>query len=188
MRESLLSSLLHARVSLKSIQILQRRSDFTSRRSTPIGTRCDRSLGSYEEALRLPNHLPLGPNKISRVSSLLFPQIPLPIKTQPPSHRSAIPANSLILASYKTTNPFLLRRRSPTIKATSRPPRSDKKGPEIVEPCFIDETAEVDPSAKIGPNVSIGAGVKVGYGCRVKDSIILDNTVLEVRFKPVLFV
>lgn len=40
----------------------------------------------------------------------------------------------------------------------------------------------MDPSAKIGPNVSIGAGVKVGYGCRVKDSIILDNTVLEVSF------
>ncbi|KAI5481123.1 hypothetical protein MNV49_005558 [Pseudohyphozyma bogoriensis] len=96
------------------------------------------------------------------------------------SAASAIPANSLILASYKTTNPSLLRRRSPTILADSRAAyKAAKKGPEIVEPCFIDETADVDPSAKIGPNVSIGAGVKVGYGCRVKDSIVLDGTVLE---------
>lgn len=49
-----------------------------------------------------------------------------------------------------------------------------------IEPCFIDETAEVDPSAKIGPNVSIGAGVKIGFGVRVKESIILDNTVIDV--------
>lgn len=94
-------------------------------------------------------------------------------------HRSAVPANALILASYKTTNPALLRRRSPTVVASAPPPLS-KKGPEIVEPCYIDETAEIDPSAKIGPNVSIGAGVKVGYGSRIKDAIILNNTVLEV--------
>lgn len=99
-------------------------------------------------------------------------------------HSSAIPANALILASYKTTNPSLLRRRSPTILADSRAAyvkaSQAKRGPEIIEPCFIDETAEVDPTAKIGPNVSIGAGVKIGYGVRVKDSIVLDNTVLEV--------
>ncbi|CAH7682273.1 trimeric LpxA-like protein [Phakopsora pachyrhizi] len=52
-------------------------------------------------------------------------------------------------------------------------------GPEIVEPCYIDETAVIDPSAKIGPNVSIGANVRIRFGARVRDSIILDNTILE---------
>ncbi|GAA5843108.1 hypothetical protein JCM3766R1_005240 [Sporobolomyces carnicolor] len=95
------------------------------------------------------------------------------------SAASAIPANALILSSYKTTNPSLLRRRSPTILAKSRSDYSSKKGPEIVEPCFIHEDAQVDASAKIGPNVSIGQGVKIGPGCRVKESILLDNTVLD---------
>lgn len=96
---------------------------------------------------------------------------------------SAIPANTLILASYKTTNPLLLRRRSPTLVShgDARAAAAKAHAPEIVEPCFIDETAVVDPSAKIGPNVSIGAGVRIGYGCRVKDAIVLDDTVLEVR-------
>lgn len=95
--------------------------------------------------------------------------------------RSAIPANALILASYKTTNPSLLRRRSPTILAKSRADYSKKKGPEIVEPCFIHEDAQIDDTAKIGPNVSIGSGVKVGFGSRIKESIILDNTVVDVH-------
>ncbi|GAA5998862.1 mannose-1-phosphate guanylyltransferase [Rhodotorula paludigena] len=95
------------------------------------------------------------------------------------SAASAIPANALILASYKTTNPSLLRRRSPTILAKSRADYSKKKGPEIVEPCFIHEDAQIDDTAKIGPNVSIGSGVKIGYGCRVKESIILDDTTLD---------
>ncbi|SCZ90633.1 BZ3500_MvSof-1268-A1-R1_Chr1-3g02115 [Microbotryum saponariae] len=105
--------------------------------------------------------------------------------TQIKSAASAIPANTLILASYKTTNPLLLRRRSPTITAENRAhasamARASKSiKAEIIEPCFIDETAEVDPTAKVGPNVSIGAGVKIGYGCRVKESIILDNTTLD---------
>ncbi|GAA5911470.1 hypothetical protein JCM6882_005011 [Rhodosporidiobolus microsporus] len=96
------------------------------------------------------------------------------------SAASAIPANALVLSSYKATNPTLLRRRSPTILAKSRAEYSaQKKGPEIVEPCFIHEDAQIDPSAKIGPNVSIGSGVKVGPGCRIKESIVLDNTVLD---------
>ncbi|GEM11011.1 mannose-1-phosphate guanylyltransferase [Rhodotorula toruloides] len=95
------------------------------------------------------------------------------------SAASAIPANALILASYKTTNPSLLRRRSPTILAKSRADYSKKKGPEIVEPCFIHEDAQIDDTAKIGPNVSIGSGVKVGFGSRIKESIILDNTVID---------
>ncbi|KAH9823820.1 nucleotide-diphospho-sugar transferase [Melampsora americana] len=93
---------------------------------------------------------------------------------------SALPANALVLESYKSNNPVLLRRRSPTIiaaKATQE--QSKAAGPEIVEPCYIDETAEIHPSAKIGPNVSIGAGVKIGFGARVKDSIILDNSILD---------
>ncbi|GAA6043709.1 hypothetical protein JCM8097_007494 [Rhodosporidiobolus ruineniae] len=96
------------------------------------------------------------------------------------SAASAIPANALILASYKTNNPTLLRRRSPTILAKSRADYSNKKkGPEIVEPCFIAEDAEIHETAKIGPNVSISPGVRIGEGCRVKESIILDNTVLD---------
>lgn len=55
-----------------------------------------------------------------------------------------------------------------------------------MEPCYIDETAIIDPTARIGPNVSIGSGVKIGYGARVKDSIILDNTVLDVSRAPPL--
>lgn len=101
--------------------------------------------------------------------------------TCPPAHRSAIPANALILASYKTTNPSLLRRRSPTILAKSRADYSKRKGPDIVEPCFIHESADIDASAKIGPNVSIGANVKIGFGARVKDAIVLDNASLDVR-------
>ena len=99
---------------------------------------------------------------------------------------SAVPANALVLASYKSTNPTLLRQRSPTVNTAQRPSAEDILTQankvikaEIVEPCFIDETADVDPSAKIGPNVSIGANVKVGYGCRIKDSIVLDHTVLD---------
>lgn len=91
---------------------------------------------------------------------------------------SALPANALVLESYKSNNPVLLRRRSPTIIAKA-PISPNQLGPEIVEPCYIDETAVIDPSAKIGPNVSIGANVKIGFGVRVKDSIILDNSVLE---------
>ncbi|GAA5830042.1 hypothetical protein JCM11251_006853 [Rhodosporidiobolus azoricus] len=95
------------------------------------------------------------------------------------SAASAIPANALVLSSYKATNPTLLRRRSPTILAKSRAEYSAQKGPEIVEPCFIHEDAQIDSSAKIGPNVSIGSGVKVGPGCRIKESIVLDNAVLD---------
>lgn len=92
---------------------------------------------------------------------------------------SALPANALVLESYKSNNPVLLRRRSPTIIAAKAPHTNGPTGPEIIEPCYIDETAVIHPSAKIGPNVSIGGNVKIGFGVRVKDSIILDNTVLE---------
>lgn len=94
---------------------------------------------------------------------------------------SAVPANSLVLASYKSTNPQLLRRRSPTVAGNTPDVHNDpaRIRCEIIEPSFIDETAIVDPSAKIGPNVSIGAGVKVGFGCRIKESIILDNATLD---------
>ncbi|KAI9603506.1 hypothetical protein KEM48_001463 [Puccinia striiformis f. sp. tritici PST-130] len=61
-------------------------------------------------------------------------------------------------------HPVLLRRRSPTIIAKAPP--TNVLGPEIVEPCYIDETGVIDPSAKIGPNVSIGANVKIGFGVR----------------------
>ncbi|CAH7687169.1 hypothetical protein PPACK8108_LOCUS21908 [Phakopsora pachyrhizi] len=92
---------------------------------------------------------------------------------------SALPANALVLESYKSNNPVLLRRRLPTIIAAQPPRLNGPTGPEIVEPCYIDKTAVIDPSAKIGPNVSIGANVKIRFGARVRDSIILDNTILE---------
>ncbi|GAA5952732.1 hypothetical protein JCM5350_004792 [Sporobolomyces pararoseus] len=128
-----------------------------------------------DEQLRLEQDVlaPLAASKKLYVYSMTQPWV------QIKSAASAIPANALILSSYKTTNPSLLRRRSPTILAKSRSDYSSKKGPEIVEPCFIHEDAQVDPSAKIGPNVSIGQGVKIGAGCRVKESILLDNTVLD---------
>lgn len=118
-------------------------------------------------------------------AAYVLPSLPFP-PSLTSRRSSALPANALILSTYKTTNPLLLRRRSPTIRADSRAAAAvaaaaKRKGPEIVEPCFIDETAEVDPTAKIGPNVSIGARVKVGYGVRVKDAIVLDGTILEVR-------
>ena len=100
---------------------------------------------------------------------------------------SAVPANALMLASYKTTNPTLLRQRSPTVVTPAARPSADyllagrQPTAEIVEPCFIDETAQIDSSAKIGPNVSIGANCHIGVGCRVRDSILLDNVTLEVR-------
>ncbi|ORY88473.1 mannose-1-phosphate guanyltransferase [Leucosporidium creatinivorum] len=132
-----------------------------------------------DDQLRLEQDViaPLADSKKLYVYQALSPWV------QIKSAASAIPANSLVLASYGKTNPFLLRRRSPTIIAESRAAVKSKSSKtikaEIIEPCFIDETAEVDPTAKIGPNVSIGAGVKIGYGCRVKESIILDNTVLD---------
>ncbi|KAI8451855.1 hypothetical protein BY996DRAFT_6416016 [Phakopsora pachyrhizi] len=92
---------------------------------------------------------------------------------------SALPANALVLESYKSNNPVLLRRRSPTIIAAQPPRLNGPTGPEIVEPCYIDETVVIDPSAKIGPNVSIGANVRIRFGARVRDLIILDNTILE---------
>ncbi|KAI8457857.1 trimeric LpxA-like protein [Phakopsora pachyrhizi] len=92
---------------------------------------------------------------------------------------SALPANALFLESYKSNNPVLLRHRLPTIIAAQPPRLHGPTGPEIVEPCYIDETAVIDPSAKIGPNVSIGANVRIRFGARVRDSIILDNTILE---------
>ncbi|CAH7668077.1 trimeric LpxA-like protein [Phakopsora pachyrhizi] len=92
---------------------------------------------------------------------------------------SALPAKALVLESYKSNNPVLLRRRSPTIIAAQPPRLNGPTGPEIVEPFYIDKTAVIDPSAKIGPNVSIGANVRIRFGARVRDSIILDNTILE---------
>ncbi|CAH7689671.1 hypothetical protein PPACK8108_LOCUS24800 [Phakopsora pachyrhizi] len=66
---------------------------------------------------------------------------------------SALPANVLVLESYKSNNPVLLRRRLPTIIAAQPPRLNGPTGPEIVEPCYIDKTAVIDPSAKIGPNM-----------------------------------
>lgn len=132
-------------------------------------------LASQDEQLRLEQDV-IAPLAASKKLFVYLAQTPW---SQLKRAGSALPSNALILDMYKTTNPMLLRRRSPTIIAKSRADYSRKKGPDIVEPCFIDETAEVDPSAKLGPNVSVGPGVKIGYGCRVKDAIILDNTVME---------
>lgn len=98
---------------------------------------------------------------------------------------SCIPANNLMLSSYKRTNPTLLRQRAPTVTSAAQappvPPAPSKAAfkCEIIEPCYIDETAQIDPTAKIGPNVSIGANVKIGKGCRVKEAILLDGVAMD---------
>lgn len=95
---------------------------------------------------------------------------------------ACVPANTLLLSSYKRNNPSLLRQRAPTV-STPPPAAALQSAPqfkcEIVEPCYIDESAKIDPTAKIGPNVSIGANVKIGFGCRVKEAIVLDNSTLD---------
>ncbi|GAA5942632.1 hypothetical protein JCM10213_005927 [Rhodosporidiobolus nylandii] len=133
-------------------------------------------VGANDDLLRLEQDVlaPLAENGKLYVYTTKDPWV------QVKSAASAIPANALILSSYKSTNPTLLRRRSPTILAKSRADYSkSKKGPEIVEPCYIHEDAQIDPTAKIGPYVSINSGVKIGAGCRVKESILLEGTVLD---------
>lgn len=83
---------------------------------------------------------------------------------------SALPANKLVLASYRKNCPERL---------TTVSDGKDSKGPTIVGDVFIHPTAQVDPSAKIGPNVSIGPRVIVEAGVRIKESILLDN--VEVK-------
>lgn len=103
--------------------------------------------------------------------------------TQIKSGASCIPANDLMLSSYKRNNPTLLRQRSPTVTTNQppavAPPQQKAFKCEIIEPCYIDETAEIDPTAKIGPNVSIGANVKISKGCRVKEAILLDGVSMD---------
>ncbi|CAH7668028.1 trimeric LpxA-like protein [Phakopsora pachyrhizi] len=109
----------------------------------------------------------------------IFDEIKAAMDLKMKQNASALPAKALVLESYKSNNPVLLRRRSPTIIAAQPPRLNGPTGPEIVEPFYIDKTAVIDPSAKIGPNVSIGANVRIRFGARVRDSIILDNTILE---------
>ncbi|KAI8448377.1 hypothetical protein BY996DRAFT_6419810 [Phakopsora pachyrhizi] len=103
---------------------------------------------------------------------------------------SALPANALVLESYKSNNPVLLRRRLPTIIAAQPPRLNGPTGPEIVEPCYIDKTAVIDPSAKIGLTFLLGQILtqadrivdgednKIGAWARVKGAPIpLDGTV-----------
>ena len=44
---------------------------------------------------------------------------------------------------------------------------------------YIHPSAKVHPSAKLGPHVSIGSNVVIEEGARVKNSIILDGTMIK---------
>eukprot|EP00092_Neocalanus_flemingeri_P006046 GFUD01006515.1.p1 GENE.GFUD01006515.1~~GFUD01006515.1.p1 ORF type:complete len:424 (-),score=88.15 GFUD01006515.1:85-1356(-) len=78
---------------------------------------------------------------------------------------SAIYANRHYLALYNKTN-------------TDRLTQEGESTPKIIGDVFIHETATVDPSAVLGPNVSIGKNVKIGAGARIRESIILGNSMV----------
>lgn len=78
------------------------------------------------------------------------------------SVRSAVTASSLYLKQFSKTDPT----------------RLTASAPNVIQPVYIDPSAQIDPSAKIGPNVAIGPGVVVEKGVRVKDAIIMEGSTL----------
>ncbi|KAK1927222.1 nucleotide-diphospho-sugar transferase [Papiliotrema laurentii] len=60
----------------------------------------------------------------------------------------------------------------------AEPSRLTQSG-NVIQPVYIDPSAQVDPSAKIGPMVAIGPGVKIEKGVRIKNAIVMEGTVLE---------
>jgi len=51
-------------------------------------------------------------------------------------------------------------------------------GNNIIGDVFVHETAKVSPEAKIGPNVTIGRNAVVKQGARIRNAIILADTVV----------
>ncbi|OMJ15350.1 Mannose-1-phosphate guanyltransferase alpha-B [Smittium culicis] len=92
------------------------------------------------------------------------------------SAASAVPANAAYLIQAQKDNESFI---SQPTKPTSIQNECDRSGPTIVGAVYIHPSAIVDNSAKIGPNVSIHAHVVIGAGARIKNSIVLDHTVIK---------
>ncbi|OMJ18077.1 putative mannose-1-phosphate guanyltransferase [Smittium culicis] len=92
------------------------------------------------------------------------------------SAASAVPANAAYLIQAQKDNESFISQ--PTKPASIQNER-DRSGPIIVGAVYIHPSAIVDNSAKIGPNVSIHAHVVIGAGARIKNSIVLDHTVIK---------
>lgn len=60
----------------------------------------------------------------------------------------------------------------------TEPERLTASKPNVIQPVYIDPSAQIDPSAKIGPNVAIGPNVVIEQGVRVKDAIIMEGSTL----------
>jgi len=70
-----------------------------------------------------------------------------------------VAGTKLILESYRTKNPSLL-----------------KSGENIIGNVLIDPSAKIAASALIGPNVTIGPGCVVEEGARLKNVVMLSNS------------
>ncbi|CAH1790572.1 unnamed protein product [Owenia fusiformis] len=79
---------------------------------------------------------------------------------------AAIYANRHYLNIYHRTHPDRLS-------------NNGEKKPKIVGDVFIHPTAVVHHSATLGPNVTVGKNVTIGAGVRVRESMILEGSVLE---------
>lgn len=76
---------------------------------------------------------------------------------------SAIYANRQYLKQYQRNDTY----------------NGNERSCEIIGDVYIHPTAVIDPSAVIGPNVTIMEHVVVGPGVRLRDSIILQNVVIN---------
>ncbi|OLY82152.1 Mannose-1-phosphate guanyltransferase alpha-B [Smittium mucronatum] len=92
------------------------------------------------------------------------------------SAASAVPANAEYLIQAQSQKQSFIA--TPT-RRTSIQSIEPNQGPIIVGAVYIHPSAVIDNSAKIGPNVSIHAHVSVGAGARIKNSIVLDHTVVK---------
>lgn len=92
---------------------------------------------------------------------------------------SAVPASALYLKRFQKTAPQLLYKGAQS-QASTPSTAGSGAGPTIIQPVYIDPSAEIDPSAKIGPNVSLGASVKVAAGARVSNSIVYEGATIDV--------
>lgn len=53
------------------------------------------------------------------------------------------------------------------------------EGKHIKGNVWIHETAKVDPTALLGPNVMVGANCEIGPGARIRDTVLLEGSVIE---------
>eukprot|EP00999_Lentomonas_sp_LEN2_P002755 NODE_625_length_1317_cov_103.040336_g586_i0.p1 GENE.NODE_625_length_1317_cov_103.040336_g586_i0~~NODE_625_length_1317_cov_103.040336_g586_i0.p1 ORF type:complete len:403 (+),score=78.75 NODE_625_length_1317_cov_103.040336_g586_i0:70-1278(+) len=66
------------------------------------------------------------------------------------------------------------------VLATSSPKQA-LNGNENLKTVYVDPTATVHPTASLGPNVSVGANASIGPGVRVRNSIVLDDAVIQAN-------